>query len=61
MAGKAQIQVERENTEEDRTEAEVIDSPRFWGKFAVLLPSGVVIHCHNLKTAREIRDSYNNE
>ena len=37
----------------------VIDSPRWFGKYAVALPDGTLIHCHNLATARKICCEYN--
>ena len=37
----------------------VIDNPRFWGYYAVLLSDGRIIECHNYATAASIRDRYN--
>jgi len=39
--------------------AQIVEG-RFWGSYAVLLPSGIRVDCHNLGTARKLRDQHNN-
>ena len=38
--------------------AQIVEG-RFWGSYAVVLPSGTRVECHNLSTARKVRDQHN--
>jgi hypothetical protein len=38
--------------------AKIIDG-LLWGSYAVLLPGGTRVECHNLGTARRLRDQHN--
>ena len=45
--------------EQNNGYAVVIENPKLWGKYCVFTPKGLIIPCHNLNTARNIRDDYN--